>query len=75
MILRINKRLTSGFNDSKPEDELGYGSLQRKKGINADVLVINNFEGWLLVTKLINGHMRTPKIYALYRLIDWLNTN
>ena len=41
--------------------------------MNAYILTINNYEGLLLVTSLINGNMRTPKIYALYNLIDWLN--
>jgi hypothetical protein len=27
----------------------------------------------LLVVSLINGYMRTPKIFALYKLINWLN--
>jgi LAGLIDADG endonuclease len=52
---------------------LGFGSLSRKKGVNAYVLTVNNYEGLLLVVALINGNMRTPKIYALWRLIDWLN--
>jgi hypothetical protein len=53
--------------------KLGHGSISRKKGINAYVLTINSFEGITLVVRLINGYMRTPKINALYRLIDFLN--
>ena len=49
------------------------GSDRWKKGVNAYILTINNYDGWLLITSLINGNMRTPKIYALYNLIDWLN--
>jgi hypothetical protein len=30
-------------------------------------------EGLILLTSLINGNIRTPKIYSLYNLIDWLN--
>ena len=52
---------------------LKNGSLSKKKGVNAYILTINNYEGLLLVTSLINGNMRTPKIYALWNLIDWLN--
>lgn len=52
---------------------LGHGSIHKKKGVNANVLTINNNEGMVLVTNLINGYMRTPKIHALYKLIDWLN--
>ena len=55
------------------QKELKNGSLSRKKGVNAYILTINNYDGLLLVTSLINGNMRTPKIYALYNLIDWLN--
>ena len=55
------------------QKELKNGSLSRKKGVNAYILTINNYDGLLLVTSLINGNMRTPKIYALYSLIDWLN--
>ena len=55
------------------QKELKNGSLSRKKGVNAYILTINNYDGLLLLTSLINGNMRTPKIYALYNLIDWLN--
>jgi hypothetical protein len=55
------------------QKELGHGSIARKKGVNAYVLTINNREGLLLIVSLINGKMRTPKIKALWRLIDWLN--
>ena len=57
------------------QKELKNGSLSRKKGVNAYILTINNYEGLLLLTSIINGNMRTPKIYALYNLIDWLNSN
>jgi hypothetical protein len=52
---------------------LGHGSLSRKKGVNAYILTINNYEGLLLLVTLINGNIRTPKIHALWNLIDWLN--
>jgi len=52
---------------------LGFGSLIRKKGVNAYVLYINNHEGILKLVQLLNGNMRTPKINSLYNLIDWLN--
>ena len=47
------------------QKELGHGSLSRKKGVNAYILTINSCTGLLLVVSLINGNMRTPKIYAL----------
>lgn len=55
------------------QKELGQGSLTRKKGKNAYVLTINNYNGLLLIVSLINGNMKTPKIFALFDLIDWLN--
>jgi hypothetical protein len=55
------------------QQRIRHGSLGRKKGVNAYVLTINNFEGIILVVNLINGYMRTPKIKSLFNLIDWLN--
>jgi hypothetical protein len=52
------------------QKEIKNGSLSRKKGVNAYVLTINNFDGLILLTSLINGNMRTPKIHSLYSLID-----
>jgi len=53
------------------QKELGFGSLTRKKGVNAYIFTINNYEGILFVISLLNGNMRTPKIYSLYKLIDF----
>jgi hypothetical protein len=55
------------------QKQLRNGSLSRKKGVNAYILTINNYEGLLLVATLLNGNMRTPKIKALHKLIDCLN--
>ena len=55
------------------QKQLRNGSLSRKKGVNAYILTINNYEGLLLVATLLNGNMRTPKIKALHKLIDYLN--
>lgn len=55
------------------QKQLRNGSLSRKKGVNAYILTINNYEGLLLVATLLNGNMRTPKIKALHNLIDCLN--
>lgn len=55
------------------QQKLRCGSLCRKKGVNAYILTINSFEGVLLVVQIINGYMRTPKLFALFHLIDWLN--
>jgi hypothetical protein len=55
------------------QKELSVGSLHRKKGVDAYILTINSYKGILLVITLINGKMRTPKIYSLNLLIDFLN--
>lgn len=55
------------------QKNIGHGSITRKKGVNAYILTINNNEGIIEVVKLINGKFRTPKIYSLWKLIDWLN--
>jgi hypothetical protein len=52
------------------QSKINHGSLSKKKGVNAYILTINNFEGLILIANLINGYMRTPKIIALYKLID-----
>ena len=55
------------------QKNLGTGSLNRKKGVNAYTLTINSNVGIQQLVELLNGNMRTPKIYSLYKLIDWLN--
>ena len=52
---------------------LGFGSIIRKKGVNAYIYTINNNEGLISIVNLINGKLRTPKNYAFQNLIDWLN--
>ena len=55
------------------QKNLSSGSLNRKKGVNAYTLTVNSTTGIQQLVGLLNGRMRTPKIYALYKLIDWLN--
>jgi len=55
------------------QKELGHGSISRKKGLNAYVYTVNNLDGLLILVGLLNGNMKTNKIYTLYRLIDWYN--
>lgn len=55
------------------QKNLGFGSLIRKKGVNAYILYINDQKGILNLVHLLNGNMKTPKINSLYKLIDWLN--
>jgi hypothetical protein len=52
------------------QKNIGHGSINRKKGVNAYIFTINNFEGLVFIVQLINGKFRTPKIYALNDLID-----
>ena len=35
---------------------------------------IQDIKGLIKITQIINGNFRTPKIEALHRLINWLNT-
>lgn len=55
------------------QQRLNSGSLNRKKGKNAYIYTLNSSQGIERVCSLINGRMRTPKIYDLWKLIDWLN--
>ncbi len=55
------------------QKELGHGSISRKKGLNAFIYTVNNIEGVMLLINLLNGKMKTNKIFALHRLIDWYN--
>lgn len=57
------------------QKEIGCGSLSKKKGVNAYILSINSYEGLYTIISILNGNMRTPKIYSLYHLIDFLNQN
>jgi hypothetical protein len=50
---------------------LGYGSISRRKGQGAYILTINSKEGLLKIIDLINGKLKTSKIKALGRLIEW----
>lgn len=55
------------------QKNLRHGSISKRKGANAYVLSFSSKESIILIVSLINGKMRTPKINALYGLIDWLN--
>jgi len=55
------------------QKNLNFGSLIRKKGVNAYMLTIINREGILKMIDIMNGNMRTPKIHSLFKLIDWIN--
>ena len=43
------------------QKELGHGSISRKKGLNAYIYTVNNFDGIMLLISLLNGNMKTKK--------------
>ena len=49
---------------------IGSGFIRYKLQDNACVLVISPVIGLKKVVNLLNGEMRTPKIYQLHNLID-----
>jgi LAGLIDADG endonuclease len=49
-----------------------YGRLYKEEG-KYYTLIFYRLDVILLIINLINGKMRTPKINALYKLIDWFN--
>jgi len=55
------------------QKELGKGSINKKEVANYCRFTINDYEGVILICKILNGYMRTPKIAMLYQLIDFLN--
>lgn len=57
----------------KLQQVLGCGFIQKPKNGNYYLYEVQNIAGLLKLAKLINGKMRTPKVEALNRLIDWLN--
>lgn len=57
----------------KLQQVLGCGFIQKPKQGNYYLFEVQNIEGLLKLANLINGKMRTPKIEALHRLINWLN--
>lgn len=56
-------------------DLVGSGFIRDKPKNNACVLVISFVVGLKKIVSLINGQLRTPKIYQFNKLIDWLNQN
>jgi len=57
----------------KLQKVLGCGFIQKPKLGNYYLFEVQNIEGLLKLANLINGKIRTPKIEALNRLINWLN--
>jgi hypothetical protein len=54
---------------------IGYGFIRYKPKNNACVLTVSPVKGLKIIVGYINGELRTPKIYQLHKLIDWLNSN
>nr|ATI20300.1 LAGLIDADG endonuclease [Juglanconis sp.] len=54
---------------------IGSGFIRYKPKDNACVLVVSPVVGLKKIVNLVNGELKTPKIYQLHNLIDWLNKN
>ena len=54
---------------------LNVGKLYNKPHQGCVIWQIQNIEDVLKTINLINGYMRTPKIEALHRAIEWINEN
>ena len=59
----------------KIREIIGEGFIRLKLDDNACVLTISSIKGLKTVITMVNGKMRTPKIYQLHLLVDWINNN
>lgn len=57
----------------KIQEVINGGTLVYPKNTSYVNLLFQNLDSIQKIAMLLNGNMRTPKIEALYRLIDWLN--
>ena len=57
----------------KLKEFLGGGTLEFPKDVKYVNYLIQDLSTLAKVVTLINGKMRTPKIEALHRIIDWFN--
>ena len=57
----------------KIQEVIQGGTLEYPKNSNYVVLLFQDLNSIRKIAILLNGNMRTPKIEALFRLIDWLN--
>lgn len=57
----------------KIKEVIGGGTIVYPKNSNYINLLFQDVNSIQKIAVLLNGKMRTPKIEALYRLIDWLN--
>jgi len=58
---------------NKLKNVLKNGTIESPKNKDYVNLLIQDTKTLYVLTKLINGKMRTPKIEALHRLVDWFN--
>jgi hypothetical protein len=56
------------------QQKLATGHIYKIKGKNAYTYRISNLENLIKIINIINGFMRTPKIYNLNKLIDYVNS-
>jgi len=52
---------------------IGSGFIRIKNKENAVVLTISSIKGHMVILNLIGKYLRTPKIYQVNNLINWLN--
>ncbi len=57
----------------KIQEVIQGGTLEYPKNSGYVNLLFQNLNSTQTIAMLLNGNMRTPKIEALYRLIDWFN--
>jgi len=57
----------------KIKELMGAGTIERPSNTKYLNLLFQDVKSLQAIAVLLNGKMRTPKIEALYRLIDWLN--
>ena len=55
------------------QEKLDIGQIYKVKGKNAYTYRISNLVSLYRLVNIINGYIRTPKIYKLNKLIDYLN--
>jgi len=55
------------------QEKLDIGHIYKVKGQNAYTYRISNLVSLYRLINIINGYIRTPKIYRLNKLIDYLN--
>jgi len=75
-----NARIKIAFNSKdeplakKLHALLGFGRFEYPKAGNSLVFYVGDYDGLYKMVTLINGKFRTPKLEALHKLIDWLNS-